>query len=312
MPLDPHVARFLDRLAALNPPSALSLSVAERRAALAQLLSFSGAAVEVSGIENRVLPGPGGPLAVRIYTPSATATTSAGLIYFHGGGFVAGNLDTHDGICRLLTASSGARVVSVDYRLAPEHRFPAAVDDGHAAIEWIAGHAGEFGLDAGRLGVCGDSAGATLAAVLCQRVAAEGRVRLALQFLLCPIMDFVPRTESRRAFTEGYLVDEATLAHDIRHYLQPDTSLADTRVSPLQASDLVALPPTCIHTAEFDLLRDEGRMYAERLERAGVTTRYRCHSGMIHLFYGMGGLIPYVPKAWQLIGADIRSLLSPG
>jgi acetyl esterase len=311
MPIDPSAKRFLDRLAAFNPPSVLSLTVAQRRNGLAHLLSFPGAVAQTHSIEDRILPGPGGPLRVRLYIPNATDTPLPGLIYFHGGGLVAGDLDTHDGICRLLTNASGARLMSVEYRLGPEHRFPAALTDGHAAVEWIATHPDEFGIDANRLGICGDSAGATLAAVVCQRVAAEGRIRLALQFLLCPIMDFVTHTDSRRELAAGYLIDEATLEHDIRHYLQPQTDRADPRVSPLRAAQLGALPPTCVHTAEFDPLRDEGRMYADRLQTAGVKTLHRCHPGMIHLFYGMGAIIPYTATGWQLIGADIRSFLYP-
>jgi acetyl esterase len=311
MPIDPSAKRFLARLAAFNPPSVLSLTVAQRRSGLAHLLSFPGAIAPTPGIEERILPGPGGPLRARLYIPNASRTPLPGLIYFHGGGLVSGNLDTHDGICRLLANASGARLISVDYRLAPEHRFPAALADGHAAVEWVAAHAEELGIDANRLGICGDSAGATLAAVVCQRVAAEGRIRLALQFLLCPIMDFRTQTNSRRELAAGYLIDEATLEHDIRHYLAPEEDPADPRVSPLRAAQLGALPPTCVHTGEFDPLRDEGRMYADRLQSAGVKTLYRCHPGMIHLFYGMGAIIPYAATGWQLIGADIRSLLFP-
>jgi len=309
MPLDPRVQRFLTRLAALNPPGALSLSVAARRDALAHLLSFAGSPAGATIVEDRVLPGPEGPLALRLYGPGGAVGELPGLIYFHGGGLVAGSLDTHDGICRCLADSSGCRVVSVDYRLAPEHRFPAAVADGCAAVAWIAAQAAGFGIDRDRLGVCGDSAGATLAAVVCQRLLLEGGPPLALQFLLCPIMDFAAQSESRRTLASGYLVDEETLQHDILHYLGPGADAADPRVSPLRAADLRGLPPACIHTAEFDPLRDEGAAYAQRLQQAGVATRYCCHSGMIHLFYGMGAVIPYAATAWQLIGADIRAML---
>ena len=311
MPLDARARRFLDTLAAMNPPSALSLTVAERRSALRQLLSLSGPAETVAGIEDRTVPGPDGTLAVRVYTPAAghSAPLSPGLIYFHGGGLVAGSLDTHDPICRSFANASGCRVLSVDYRLAPEHPFPAAVADGCAATAWIATHAQDWGVDPDGLGICGDSAGATLATVVCQTMAASRRARLAFQFLLCPITDFAAESESRHSFAQGYLVDEATLQHDLKHYLGPGTDRADPRVSPLRASHLHALPPTAIHTAEFDPLRDEGRAYAERLRDAGVRTLYRCHPGMIHLFYGMGALIPYAGAAFEQMGADIRALL---
>jgi len=311
MPLDPRAKRFLDRLAALSPPSVLSLSVSERRSGLEQMLSFGGPPETVGKVESRSLPGPAGPLEVRIYTPLVPGAQPApGLIYFHGGGLVAGSLDTHDSICRSLSNASGCVLFSVDYRLAPEHPFPAAVTDGCHATQWIAAHAAQLGIDPQRLGICGDSAGATLAAVVCQSLAQAGEPRLALQFLLCPIMDFCAETGSRRDFASGYLVDRATLEHDLKHYLGPDAQPGDPRVSPLRASDVSGLPPTCIHTAEYDPLRDEGAEYAGRLREAGVQATYRCHSGMIHLFYGMGALIPYATTAYQLMGADIRALLT--
>jgi acetyl esterase len=313
MPLDPRARRFLDALAAMNPPSALALSVAERRAGLAQLLGFFGAVDEVAAVDQFELPGPHGGLAVRAYTPLGAHIVERlpGMLFFHGGGLVAGTLDTHDPICRALSNTSGCRVLSVDYRLAPEHRFPAAIADGCAAVEWIAAHADELYIDRERLGVSGDSAGATLAAVVCHAMTAAGQVPLAFQFLLCPIMDLAAETDSRRSLAEGYLVDRDTLEHDLRHYLAPDADRADPRISPLRAADVSRVPPTVVHTAEFDPLRDEGQAYAERLRQAGVRTRYRCHPGMIHLFYGMRGLITYAGVAFAQMGADIRSLLGP-
>jgi len=311
MPLDPGAKRLLDRLAALNPPSALSLSVAERRTALEQLLGFAGITLAVGAIEERSVLGPAGPLQVRVYTPADPASpVLPGLVYFHGGGLVAGSLDSHDGISRSLCQASGCRVLSVAYRLAPEHRFPAAIADGTEATLQIAAHAAAFGVDASRLGVCGDSAGATLAAVVAQHLAGQKKVALALQVLICPILDLAAMSPSRRTLAQGYLIDEATLEHDLKHYLAADTDAADPRVSPLRAPSLRGLPPACIHTAEFDPMRDEGQQYGERLARAGVPTRYTCHPGMIHLFYGMGKIMPYATTAWNLIGGDIRAMLA--
>ena len=311
MPLDARVRRFLDTLAASGAASTLALSVEERRRSLSQLLGFSGPAKAIGGIENRTFPGPASELQVRIYTPAGLGAQELlpGLVYFHGGGFVAGGLDAYDGICRALTAASRCRILSVDYRLAPEHLFPSAIEDGLAATIWVASHAAQLGVDPDRLGVCGDSAGATLAAVVCQSVAATGQVRLACQLLLCPIMDYAAESDSRRSLGSGYLVDRATLEHDLRHYLPAGADRADPRVSPLRAAQLRGLPPTGVHTAEFDPLRDEGAAYAERLRGAGVPTTYHCHPGMIHLFYGLGALIPYADTAFELMGADVRSLL---
>ena len=314
MPLDPRAKRFLDRLAALNPPSVLALTVSERRTGLQQLLSFAGPGEAVGHVEERTLPGASGmPLTLRIYRPAATVAAEAppapALVYFHGGGLVAGSLDTHDPLCRAWANASGCVLLSVDYRLAPEFPFPAAIADGSHATAWIAAHATELGIDRNRLGVCGDSAGATLAAVVCQIMVDTGEVKLALQVLLCPILDFCAETPSRREYASGYLVDQATLEHDLQHYLGADGDPMHPRVSPARVADVRGFPPTCIHTAEFDPLRDEAAAFAARLRKAGIQTTYTCHSGMIHLFYGLGQLIPYANTAWRLIGTDTRNVL---
>jgi acetyl esterase len=295
----------------MNPPSVLSLSVAERRTALEHMLEFAGVSPPIGAIEDLALPGPAGQLRIRLYTPAEASTgLLPGLVYFHGGGLIAGNLDSHDGICRLLCQASGCRVLAVDYRLAPEHRFPAAVTDSIEATLFIAAHAARFGVDPTRLGVCGDSAGATLAAVVAQRLAMGEGGPLALQVLICPILDLSAKTASRHIFSAGYLIDESTLEHDLKHYLASDTDAADPRVSPLRALSVAGVPPACIHTAEFDPVRDEGQLYGERLMQSGVRTRYTCHPGMIHLYYGMGKLLPYAATAWSLIGSDIRIMLA--
>lgn len=311
MPLDPSARRFLGALAATNPPSARSLTVSERRRALQNLMGFFGPIEDVAGIEERMVPGAQDERRLRAYTPlGAPSGALPAMIFFHGGGLVAGSLDSHDGLCRSLANASGCRVLALDYRLAPEHRFPAALADCYAATHWIATHAGELGVDPKRIIVGGDSAGATLAAVACQMAAQSREFEPAAQFLLCPIMDFCAQTDSRRAYGEGYLVDTATLEHDLMHYLPPGVDPADPRVSPLRAADVSRVAPACIHTAEFDPLCDEGKAYADRLAQAGVRTSYFCHPGMIHLFYGMAAVIPYARVARARIGADIRSMLT--
>jgi acetyl esterase len=312
VPLDPRVKRFLDVLAAGNPPNALETTVAERRAGLAELMKLAGPEAPVGGIENRSLPGPGGQaLAIRIYTPlDAQSQILPGLVYFHGGGLVAGTVQTHDPIARALANSGACRVISVDYRLAPEHPFPAALDDALAAVTHIGAHAASFGIDGARLGICGDSAGGTLAAATAQAIARIGSPRLALQLLICPILDYSRSTVSRRELASGYLVDQATLDHDLRYYVPPGTDPANPRISPLRAEDVAGLPRTLIHTAEFDPLRDEGRDYFERLTRAHSVVSYTCHPGMIHLFYGLGAVIPYARTAFEQIGGEIRAALA--
>jgi acetyl esterase len=309
MPLDPRVQRFLNILAAGNPPDARTATVEERRNGLVSLMKFAGPPPALERIEDRTLPGPDGALRVRLYSPS-TAEILPGLIYFHGGGLVAGSLDTHDGIARALCNSGGVRVVSVDYRLAPEHRFPAALEDAKAALRYISGRAADFGIDAARLGICGDSAGATLAAATCQSAIQAGGPRLTLQLLLCPILDYSRVTASKRELSSGYLVDQATLDHDLMYYLPAGTAPSNPLVSPLLATDVFGMPRTLIHTAEFDPLRDEGRNYFERLTQAGNEVSYTCHPGMIHLFYGLGAVIPYARTAFEQIGREIRAALA--
>jgi acetyl esterase/lipase len=311
VPLDPRVKRFLDALAAGDPPDARSTTVEQRRIGLAELMKFGGREPAVDRVEDRTLPGPAGPLAVRIYTPfQANTGMMPGLVYFHGGGLVAGTVATHDGVARALANASASRVVSVEYRLAPEHPFPAALDDALAAVRHVGAHAAEYGIDAARLGICGDSAGGTLAAATCQTAARSGSPSLALQVLICPILDYSGSTLSKRGLASGYLVDQATLDHDLLHYLPAGTDPADPRISPLRAADVTGQPRTLIHTAEFDPLRDEGRDYFERLARTRAQVSYTCHPGMIHLFYGLGGVIPYARTALEQIGGEIRAALA--
>jgi acetyl esterase len=311
VPLDPRVKRFLDVLAAVNPPDAANTTVEQRRLGLAELLKLAGPPASVGSIEDRTLPGPGGALAIRIYTPlGANPKPMPGLVYFHGGGFVAGSVDTHDSIARSLANTGACRVVSVDFRLAPEHRFPAALDDALAAVAYIDANAAGLGIDAARLGVCGDSAGGTLAAATAQTIVRIGGPRLALQVLICPILDYSRSAPSRLELARGYLIDQATLDHDLLHYLPPGTDRADPRISPLRADTLSGLPHTLIHTAEYDPMRDEGREYFERLTGAHSPVSYTCHPGMIHLFYGLGAVIPYARTAFEQIGGEIRAALA--
>jgi acetyl esterase len=229
-------------------------------------------------VDNRDLPGPGGPLPVRVYTPApAVNTTSGGIVYFHGGAGVFCSVKTHDGLCRMLANSSGCRVVSVEYRLAPEHPFPAAVEDSYFATRWTAEHAGELGIDPARLAVAGDSAGATLATVVCRLANERGGPNLALQLLFCPVTDLASESASRIALATGYFIERTTLQWAMDVYCPPGVDREDARISPLRAADLSGLPPAHIHTAEFDPMRDEGNAYAHRLVKAGVKVHFVCH-----------------------------------
>ena len=308
MSLDPHARRLLDILAMAGPVDASRLSVKKRRDRFRELMSLCASNAPIGRAEDRALPGPGGPIGVRVYTPIETfADQLPGVIYFHGGGLVAGSPDTHDGVCRTLANESGCRLISVDYRLAPEHKFPAAVMDSYTAAIWAVEHGAELGIDRERIAVAGDSAGATLAAIVCQLARRAKGVDLAAQLLLCPITDFAAETESRSAFARGYLLDKAMMDRDLEYYLPAGADPTDPRISPLRASELSGLPPAYVHTAEFDPLRDEGRAYADRLARADVKVNYICHPGMIHLFYGMASAIPYARTALKRIGSQLRA-----
>jgi acetyl esterase len=308
LPLDPRVKRFLDVLAAGNPSSALDASVPQRRAQLVELMKFGGPGAPVEHTLDSTLPGPAGSLPVRLYVPSALPDAeSPGILYLHGGGLVAGSIDSHDSIARALAHFSRCRVLSLGYRLAPEHPFPAALEDTCAAVRHLAAHAREFGIDGSRLAICGDSAGGTLSAAACQTLGGSGLLKL--QVLLCPILDYTRRDGSRSEFASGYLVDQETLDHDLKHCDPAGADPADPRLSPLLAADLSRIPPTLVHTAEFDPLRDEGRDYFERLTHTGSAVSYTCHPGMIHLFYGLGGIIPYARTALERIGGEIRAAL---
>jgi acetyl esterase/lipase len=209
----------------------------------------------------------------------------------------------------MLANESGCRVVSVDYRLAPEHKFPAAVEDSYFATKWVSEHAPELNINSDRIAVAGDSSGGTLAAVVCQLAKQMGRPAIALQVLFCPVTNARADTKSRKAYKEGYFFDLPIFEWALGNYCSPGVDFEDFRISPLRATDFADLPPAHIHTAEFDPLRDEGQAYAERLRRAGVKVRYICHEGMIHHFYGMAGIIPYGRLAIHAAGVAIKESL---
>jgi acetyl esterase len=253
----------------------------------------------------RDLPG---PVPLRLYRPAGVADAEPLPVYvsFHGGGWVMGDLDTHDVVCRQLAAQSGACVVSVDYRLAPEHKFPAAAHDAWAAVRWIVAHAAQLDLDPGRLAVGGESAGATLAAVVALLARDAGAPAIALQVLLYPVTDLAAETRSYAQFADGYMLTRDAMRWFKAQYLAKPEDAADWRASPLRAPSLAGLPPALIITAGFDPLRDEGEAYAERLRAAGVTVDYVCYGGMIHGFVPMGKVIDSALHAVKLIGDSLR------
>jgi acetyl esterase/lipase len=309
MPLDRHARRFLEMLAAAGQSRGRYEDVEERRVALTNLADMVDppGTVEIGGVRDHLMSVGDGQIVLRIYSPlGPPSRVLPGIVFFHGGGWVAGSLETHDGLCRRLCNETGCRLIAVDYRLAPEHPFPYGLADAVTALNYITGNPKLFGIDAGRLGVAGDSAGATIAAALCRIARDAGGPGIAFQLLLCPILDVYGEAASRRELSEGYFLDSETLARDLELYLPQNTERSDIRLSPLCAEEFANLPPAYIHTAQFDPFSDEGEAYAQRLGGFGVQVAGRAHPGMIHYFYCMPRMIPYANEALRIIGTEIR------
>jgi acetyl esterase len=260
-------------------------------------------------IEDTSIPGPGGALPARVYDSGGSAGTARPVVaYFHGGGWVQGDLETHHGLCARLAQRSGALVVAVDYRLAPEHRFPAAVEDGLAAYRWLRARGSEIGADPARVAVAGDSAGGNLAAVVSQQAAVAGEPAPSCQVLIYPALDFSLDTPSHRELEDAHIIPRDRILWYRDQYLgQADQT--DQRASPLQARDLKGQPPTMIVTAGFDPLRDEGHAYADRLREAGVDVTYREYPGQIHAFVSLTKAIPQGLACTLAIGDYLRERL---
>lgn len=249
--------------------------------------------IPIKNVTDIDIAGPAGPLRIRVFEPIAPPDTRLPiLIYFHGGGFVAGSPRTHEAPCRTISNCAQCLVVSVDYRLLPEHGFPAALDDCVAAVEWVAGNAESLGGDSARLAVGGDSAGGNLAAVLCQIYRDRGASPISFQLLFYPLLDFLAETRSRRTFATGYGIEKAELNALLLAYAGAGGDLADPRISPARALSMQGLPPAYVVAAGFDPLRDEARDYATALTRAGCSATFRLWSGQIHGFCSFSGSLP--------------------
>jgi len=288
MPLDPQARKVLDQLAALGLPPNYTLSPQEARVNMNSRPQSSGP--EVARVEDRAIPGPGPEVPVRIYTPGGGGPFPV-LVWFHGGGWVVGDLETADGTARRLTAQAGCVVVSVDYRLAPEAKFPAASEDCYAVTQWVAGNAGSIDADPGKIAVGGDSSGGNLAAVVSLMARDRGGPSLAFQLLVYPVIARDFDTGSYRQNGEGYALTTDAMRWYWDLYLRDDADASDPHAAPLLAKDLSGLPPALVITAEFDPLRDEGEAYAQRLQAAGVDVTQRRYDGMIHGFFGMTAFI---------------------
>jgi acetyl esterase/lipase len=309
MPIDPQAQALLDQFAALGGQPLSSMSVPDARRAMETLASMRAAPPPIQSAVDRHIAGPAGEIPLRIYRPSAPAPLPL-LVYFHGGGWVLGGIKTHDGVCRELANGAGCVVVSVDYRLAPEHKFPAAAEDCYAATQWAAAHAAELGADAKRLAVGGDSAGGNLAAVVPQMARDRGGPPIIFQLLVYPATDAAFDTPSYRDNAEGYLLTTGDMRWFWNHYLNGPADAANPVASPLRAERLTGLPAALVITAEFDPLRDEGEQYAHKLEAAGVPARLTRYDGMIHGFFGMSNMMDKAKSAMREACANLRLAFS--
>jgi len=312
MTLDPNVKALLDQFAAQPAPKLWEMPVPDGRAlyrTMAQIIDAQG--IPIGKTENSEATGPAGPIPVRVYTPVAAGGDALpGLVFYHGGGFVIGDLETHDALCRTLANEAECRVIAVDYRLAPEHPFPAAAEDAFAALQWVEANASTLGVDPNRLAVAGDSAGGNLAAVVALMAAEKGSPHIAFQLLIYPVVDVEADTVSKRQFAEGYFLEKATMEWFTAQYVPNAGERADPRASPLLASDHKGLPPAYVVTAGFDPLRDEGKAYAEKLKAAGVEAVHVDYPGMIHGFFNMQGAVPGAKAAIVAAAKALKEALA--
>jgi acetyl esterase len=303
MPLDPQAQAVMEQVAALGFPPVHQVSPEQARANNRARPRAPGPAV--ARVEDRRLPGPEGEIPVRIYTPGGTGPFPA-LVWFHGGGWVVGDLESADATARHLTVGANCVVVSVDYRLAPEAKFPGPAEDCYAATKWVAQNAASINADSGKIAVGGDSAGGNLAAAISLMARDRGGPPLALQLLVYPVTDRDFSTESYVQNAEGYQLTRDSMVWYWEHYLKADADAANPYAAPLQAQDLRNLPPALVITAEYDPLRDEGEAYAHRLEAAGVSTTCTRYDGMIHGFFGMAATIDKGKQAIAQASAALK------
>jgi acetyl esterase/lipase len=312
MALDPESQRLIDLMAAANRPAWNTLSPeAARELYLSLRPGAQGPRPAEVEVVDRTIAGPAGDLPVRIYRPVSVAADAKlpGLVYAHGGGWVFGNLDSHDVLCAQLALEAGIAVFAVDYRLAPEARFPGAFDDMVAGLKWVAANGPSVGIDPAKLAIGGDSAGGNLAAAVSIWARDNRGPRLRLQLLAYPVTDAVARAESYRRYEDGYGLNAATMEWFFDHYTPDKGGRGDWRVSPLRAGSLAGLAPALVITAGFDPLRDEGRAYAFRLQQEGTVADLMEFGGMLHGFLSSPMLLHGARRGTTIAAAALREAL---
>jgi acetyl esterase len=314
VPIDPTAAAVIEVMEQHFPRIERGVTSATDARAIAKQMPRPPDVEPVASVEDRSITGSAGEIPVRVYRPADDGVPRPGVVYFHGGGFVICDLDTHDGACRHLANAVDAVVVSVDYRLAPEHRWPAAADDAFAATQWVAAHADELGVDADRLAVAGDSAGGNLTAVVAQMARDRAGPALVFQLLVYPVIDLSATRSEHASQTEnarGYFLTVDQMEWFREQYLATDADGEEAYASPIKAGSLVGLPPACVVTAEMDPLRDEGEAYGRALRAAGVPVEIHRAPGMFHGFFNMDAVLDGSKEAQRVAYGAMRGVLTP-
>lgn len=307
--LDPEAKTLLEQIAkAARPPIHTLSAVEARRVYRESRLPLQPDPPDVASTDDRQITGPHGPISIRYYRPHGSQPNDRlpALMYFHGGGFTIGDIETHDIVCRTLANNGRCAVVSVDYRMGPEHKFPKAVDDCWAATQWVATNAGALHLDPNRLAVGGDSAGGNLATVVALLARDAGAPKLVFQLLIYPTTTLHHDTPSTKELAQGYVLTIDSMLYFREAYLNSVEDRSNWRASPLLASDVSRLPPALVLTAGYDPIKDEGKAYAEKLKTAGVEVTYSSYDGMIHGFITMGKVLRAANRALDECGAVLR------
>ena len=308
MPLHPQAARIVKAFEERMGTARGVPTIEERRAAVVEASSESWP--RMARVKNAIVPGPvAGGIPVRIFTPSSLNGLPI-LMYFHGGGWVIGSIDSTEGLARYMAAATGCIVISVGYRLAPEHKFPKGLEDCYAATKWAAAQAESFGGDGSRIAVCGDSSGGNLAAAVCLVARDRGGPKIVYQALIYPVLDRNFSTSSYEDNSKGYLLTRRMMVGNWRDYLADEESAINPYAAPLQSRDLSGLPAAYVITVEYDPLRDEGASYANMLRAAGVPVTYVCYAGMVHGFFGYIAQVDLANEAMASLSKEIQLAVS--
>jgi len=309
MPLDPQVEAVLAQMAAMGNPPLHQLSVEDARAMSEGMVALAGEPAQVGSVRDITIPVDGAEIGARVYTPEGEGP-HPGVVFFHGGGWVICSLDTHDNLARDICRAADAVVVSVDYRMAPEHRYPTAAHDSFAATKWIADNAGSLGIDASRLALCGDSAGGNLSAVVSQMARDSGGPEIAFTALIYPGVDMTAKGGSMDENGTGYFLEQDDMDWFMNHYLD-EVDKAEAKASPLLHADLSGLPAAFIATCEYDPLRDQGEAYGDALRANGVQVVTKRYDGLIHAAANMTGVLDGGRRLVDDVGAALHEALHP-